>query len=99
MREHIAKLGQGYWEQFGDTPEYVVMFLPDEGFFRAASEQDPSLFETGVRSAFIVASPSTLIGLLQSVAYGWQQETVRRGAREVSLGRSCTSASASSPGT
>ena len=48
VREHVAKLSaKSYWQQFGDTPDYVVMFLPDEGFFRAAWEQDPSLVRDG----------------------------------------------------
>ena len=89
VREHMAKLSsKSYYKEFGDTPDYVVMFLPDEGFFRAAWEQDPSLVEAGVRSRVHVASPTTLIVLLQSIAYGWQQESVAEDAREIQkLGR------------
>ena len=89
VREHIAKLSaKSYYKEFGDTPSYTVMFLPDEGFFRAAWEQDPSLVETGVRSRVHIASPTTLIVMLQSVAYGWQQESVAEDAREIqALGR------------
>lgn len=89
VREHMSKLSaKSYWQQFGDTPDFVVMFLPDEGFFRAAWEQDPSLVETGVRSRVHVASPTTLIVLLQSIAYGWQQQSVAEDAREIqALGR------------
>ena len=89
VREHMSKLSaKSYYKEFGDTPDYVVMFLPDEGFFRAAWEQDPSLVETGVRSRVHVASPTTLIVLLQSIAYGWQQESVAEDAREIqALGR------------
>lgn len=89
VREHMAKLSaKSYWQQFSDSPDYVVMFLPDEGFFRAAWEHDPSLVETGVRSRVHIASPTTLIVLLQSIAYGWQQERVAEDAREIqALGR------------
>jgi DNA recombination protein RmuC len=88
LREHIGKLGQKrYWRQFDPTPEFVVMFV-DEGLYRAALDQDGSLFEAGAESGVIVASPATLIGLLRTVAYGWQQETVAASARAVSsLGR------------
>jgi DNA recombination protein RmuC len=63
------------------------MFV-DEGLYRAALDQDGSLFEAGVDAGVIVASPATLIGLLRTISYGWQQETVAESAREISnLGR------------
>jgi DNA recombination protein RmuC len=89
VREHIGKLSaKGYWRQFDPSPDIVVMFLPDESYLRAAHEHDPSLQEYAWSSNVILASPSTLMVLLRTVAMTWQQETVAESAREVSeLGR------------
>jgi DNA recombination protein RmuC len=89
VRDHITKLAaKAYWKQFAPAPEFVVMFLPDETFFRAACELDPSLLEVGPENGVLVASPTMLIGLLKTIAYGWQQETVAESAREIAgIGR------------
>jgi DNA recombination protein RmuC len=89
VRDHITKLAaKAYWKQFAPAPEFVVMFLPDETFFRAACELEPSLHEVGPEQGVLVATPTMLIGLLKTIAYGWQQETVAESAREIAeLGR------------
>jgi DNA recombination protein RmuC len=89
VRDHIAKLSaKGYWRQFEPSPDFVVMFLPDESYLRVAHEHDSSLQEYAWSSNVILASPSTLMILLRTVSMTWQQETVAESAREISdLGR------------
>jgi DNA recombination protein RmuC len=84
VRSHMQALsGKAYWSQLEATPDFVVMFLPGETFFSAALEQDRALIEDGIRHRVLLATPTTLIALLRSVAHSWQQREVTDNAEKI----------------
>jgi DNA recombination protein RmuC len=85
VRKHMADLGaKSYWQRFQPSPDLVVMFMPDEGFFSAALRVDPGLVEAGIDNHVVPATPTTLIALLRAIEFGWRQEALTQNAREIS---------------
>ena len=84
VRKHLDELSaKGYWRQFRESPDFVVCFLPSEVLFSAALEHDTLLLEHSADSKVILASPTTLITLLKTVAHGWQQTEIARDAEAI----------------
>jgi DNA recombination protein RmuC len=84
IREHVRQLSRkNYQKLLGQTPDFVVMFIPGETFVSSAAEIDPGLLENAFQSKILIASPTTLMALLKSIAYGWQQEKMAQNAAEV----------------
>ncbi|WP_380166071.1 DNA recombination protein RmuC [Jannaschia sp. R86511] len=84
VRGHVDALaGKQYWTAFTDSPEIVVCFVPGEAFLAAACQADPSLLEAAMAKRVVLATPTTLLALLRTVALTWQQDALAGSARQL----------------
>ena len=84
MKKHVDALAsKKYWEQFAAAPEFVVMFVPSEAFYQAALEQDPALQEYAFSKNVIIATPTTLVAMLRTVAHAWKEDALAKNAQAV----------------
>lgn len=84
MKSHVNSLGQkAYQDQFEDTPDYVIMFVPGEHFLAAALEKDPDLWDFAFSKRVLLATPTNLIAIARTVAAVWKQEKMAGQAREI----------------
>ncbi|MGQ0632248.1 MAG: DNA recombination protein RmuC [Sporichthyaceae bacterium] len=89
LRAHVDQLaGKAYWRHVAGSPEFVVLFLPGEAFLAPALEHDPELLEHAIAARVLIATPSSLVAMLRTIAWNHQQEALSLHAQEVfDLGR------------
>jgi DNA recombination protein RmuC len=86
VRAHIRMLAsKAYWQQFDESPEFVILFIPGDQFLSAALNEEPDLIEYALSHQIILATPTSFVALLKAVAYGWRQLALADNAKEIRI--------------
>ncbi|SLK06326.1 DNA recombination protein RmuC [Arthrobacter sp. P2b] len=84
LRAHVDSLSnKRYWDIPGNSPELVICFIPAESILAAALTADAELLDHALSRNVVLASPSTLLAVLKSVAFTWRQDVLTDSAREL----------------
>ena len=84
LKAHVDQLAsKAYWSALPQTPEFVVMFVPGEAFLAPALDYDPGLLEHALAKRVHIATPTTLVSMLRTIQYAWQQQALSTNARAV----------------
>jgi len=84
VKKHVGDLAKtDYMQRVADSPDFVVMFLPNESFLAMALEKEPTFMEDALKRKVLVATPGTLIGLLKVVQFGWNEQKIAQNAQRI----------------
>jgi len=84
VKQRIKELSlKQYWQQFDRSPDFVILFIPGDQFLSAALDHDKSLLEYALKQRILLATPTSLVGLLRAVAYGWNQDTLSKNSEKI----------------
>ena len=85
VQTHIKGLSDKDYPQLygGDTPEFVLLFIPIEAAFMEVTKFDQALYEFAFSRKIIVVSTSTLLATLKTIAMAWRQEKQTKNVIEI----------------
>ncbi|MEX0994719.1 MAG: DNA recombination protein RmuC [Balneolaceae bacterium] len=85
IRTHVKGLsGKNYQQIYGgNSPDFVLLFIPIESAFGLALQQDSNLYYEAFEKNIVIVSPSTLLATLATVDSVWKQEYQTKNAMEI----------------
>lgn len=85
LRSHVKGLSKKSYEKLygGNSPDFVLMFVPIESAFGVALQYDTELYYEAFEKNIVIVSPSTLLATLATIDSVWKQEYQNKNALEI----------------
>ncbi len=84
VKKRVSALStKSYWASFELSPEFVILYIPGDQFLNAALDRNPALLENALENKIILATPTSLVALLRTIAHGWSQQKLNHHALQI----------------
>ncbi len=83
VRQHITELGRKEYQKLVNSPDFVIMFIPNEPAFLAAMQGDNSIWGDAYNKRVIISSPTNLFALLKLVDDLWKRNAQSRNTADI----------------
>lgn len=92
LKDHITAIqarvkelsDKNYQDLFPEeSPDFVLLFIPIEGAFAAASKEQDNLYSKAFEQNIIIVTPTTLLAVLKTIDSMWQNEKQQENARDI----------------
>ena len=83
LKNHIKDLSSKAYQERYDTPDCVILFIPHDGMYHAALQDEAELIREACEKRVFVANPMSLIPLLKAVGYVLNQERANESAEAI----------------
>lgn len=85
VRAHIKGLSEKKYEELTGLKslDFVLLFMPIEGAYMLALENDANFFQEAIKQNIMVVGPSTLLVTLRTIEYIWRNERQEQNAQEI----------------
>ncbi len=83
LLSHINALAKRGYQSSGTSPDFVVLFAPFESILSEALDADSLLLQKAFAKNVVIATPTTMLALLRTIAYGYSRHDLARNADEI----------------
>ena len=83
VRQHVAELGRKEYQRLLESPDFVIMFIPNEPAFLAALQTDNSIWAEAYDKKVIISSPTNLFALLKLVDDLWKRNAQSKNTADI----------------